>query len=34
MRLLPTLNVFANTQELDEYLGKVQRKMTGQEDGY
>ena len=26
--LLPTLNVFAHRAELDEYLGKVQRKMT------
>ncbi|MHC4271712.1 MAG: STAS domain-containing protein [Planctomycetota bacterium] len=32
MRLVPTLNVFANIQELDEYLGKVQRKMINQED--
>jgi anti-anti-sigma factor len=32
MRLVPTLNVFADTLELDEYLAKVQRKMTGQED--
>jgi anti-anti-sigma factor len=26
--LLPTLNVFADRAELDEYLGKVQRKIT------
>ena len=26
--LLSTLNVFADRAELDEYLGKVQRKMT------
>jgi len=32
MRLVPTLNVFANTEELDEYLNKVQRKITGRED--
>jgi anti-anti-sigma factor len=34
MRLVPTLNVFANIQELDEYLGKVQRKMINQEDEF
>ncbi|MHC4132641.1 MAG: STAS domain-containing protein [Planctomycetota bacterium] len=34
MRLVPTLNVFANIKELDEYLVKVQRKMTGQEDEF
>lgn len=28
MRLLPTLNVFESVEELDEYLGKVQRKIT------
>jgi anti-anti-sigma factor len=32
MRLVPTLNVFADTHELDEYLAKVQRKMIDQED--
>lgn len=32
MRLVPTLNVFANTEELDEYLNKVKRKITGRED--
>ncbi len=34
MRLLPALNVFASQEELDEYLGKVQRKITGEEDEY
>ena len=28
MCLLPELNVFADRDELDEYLGKVQRKIT------
>jgi anti-anti-sigma factor len=32
MDLLPMLNVFANTEELDEYLGKVQRRITGEEE--
>lgn len=31
MDLLPRLNVFENTEELDEYLGKVQRRITGEE---
>jgi len=31
MDLLPVLNVFENTEELDEYLGKVQRRITGEE---
>ncbi len=34
MRLLPALNVFASKEELDEYLGKVQRRITGEEDEY
>jgi anti-anti-sigma factor len=34
MRLVSTLNVFADIQELDEYLAKVQRKITDQEDDY
>jgi len=34
MQLEPTLNVFANTEELDEYLAKVQRKMTDQDEYY
>ena len=34
IRLLPTLNVFASKEELDKYLGKVQRKITGEEDEY
>jgi anti-anti-sigma factor len=29
--LLPELNVFADRDELDEYLGKVQRKIVGTE---
>lgn len=32
MDLLPMLNVFANTEELDEYLGKIQRRITGEEE--
>jgi anti-anti-sigma factor len=32
MDLLPRLNVFANTEELDEYLAKVQRRITGEEE--
>ncbi|MHC4758284.1 MAG: STAS domain-containing protein [Planctomycetota bacterium] len=32
MRLVPTLNVFANIDELDEYLEKVQRRITDQEN--
>lgn len=31
MDLLPALNVFANTEELDEYLAKVQRRITEEE---
>lgn len=31
MDLLPRLNVFENTEELDEYLGKVQRRIIGEE---
>ena len=31
MCLLPVLNVFADRDELDEYLGKVQRKITEDE---
>ncbi|MHC4618190.1 MAG: STAS domain-containing protein [Planctomycetota bacterium] len=27
MRLLPSLNVFASTEELDEYLEKIQRRI-------
>jgi anti-sigma B factor antagonist len=29
IRLLPTLNVFESTKELDEYLARVQNKMLG-----
>ena len=32
MDLLPTLNVFENTEELDEYLTRVQRRITGEEE--
>ncbi|MHC4741205.1 MAG: STAS domain-containing protein [Planctomycetota bacterium] len=32
MDLLPRLNVFENTEELDEYLGKVQRRIIGEEE--
>jgi anti-anti-sigma factor len=32
MRLVPTLNVFTGIDELDEYLGRIQRKITGQDD--
>ena len=31
MCLLPALNVFADRDELDEYLGKVQRRITEDE---
>ena len=32
IRLTPILDVFASKEELDEYLGKVQRNITGEED--
>jgi len=32
IRVLPSLGVFRDKEELDEYLGRIQRKMTGQED--
>jgi anti-anti-sigma regulatory factor len=32
VRLLPTLGVFQNQQELDEYLEKIQRRITEEED--
>ncbi|UCD51384.1 MAG: STAS domain-containing protein [Phycisphaerales bacterium] len=32
MRLVPVLGVFKNQEELDEYLGRIQRRMTGEED--
>jgi anti-anti-sigma factor len=32
VRLLPTLGVFQSQQELDEYLEKIQRRITGDED--
>jgi len=32
MRLVPVLGVFQDQQELDEYLGRIQRRMTGEED--
>jgi anti-anti-sigma factor len=28
MSLLPTLNVFQNVEELDEYLGRIQRRVS------
>jgi anti-anti-sigma factor len=34
MRLVPTLNVFADIKELDEYLAKVQKRITDQENEY
>lgn len=34
MDLLPRLNVFENTEELDEYLGKVQRRIIGEEEEF
>ena len=32
IRVLPTMQVFQGRTELDEYLGRVQRQMTGQEE--
>jgi len=32
IRVLPSIGVFQDRDELDEYLGKVQRRMTGEED--
>ena len=32
VRLLPTLGVFQNQQELDDYLEKIQRRITEEED--
>ncbi|UCG46068.1 MAG: STAS domain-containing protein [Phycisphaerales bacterium] len=32
MSLLPSLNVFGDTEELDEYLAKVQRRITEEEE--
>ena len=32
MRLVPVLGVFQSQDELDEYLGRIQRRMTGEED--
>ncbi len=32
IRLLPTMKVFQGRAELDEYLGRIQRQMTGQEE--
>ena len=32
LRLLPSLNVFEGRDELDEYLGRVQRRMLGEDD--
>lgn len=33
IRVLPLLKVFRNDVELDEYLGRIQRQVTGQEGG-
>lgn len=32
IRVLPLLKVFRDQAELDDYLGRIQRQMTGQED--
>jgi anti-anti-sigma factor len=32
IRVLPTMQVFRDRAELDEYLGTIQRQMTGQEE--
>ena len=32
IRVLPSLGVFQDRDELDEYLGTIQRRMTGEED--
>ena len=32
IRLLPTFKVFRDREELDEYLGRIQRQVTGQDD--
>ncbi len=32
IRVLPMLQVFQSRAELDEYLGTIQRRMTGQEE--
>ena len=32
LRLLPSLNVFAHVEELDEYLGKIQKQMIEGEE--
>ena len=32
MRLVPVLGVFKDREELDEYLGRIQRRMTGEEE--
>ena len=32
VRLLPMMQVFKNTGELDHYLGRVQRRMMGEDD--
>lgn len=31
IRLLPSLNVFESVQELDEYLGKIQRRLMDED---
>lgn len=32
MQLLPSLGVFESRAELDEYLGKIQRQVTGEDE--
>lgn len=32
IRVLPAIGVFQNRDELDEYLCRIQRRMTGEED--
>lgn len=34
IRLIPVMEVFASREELDEYLVKVQRKITGEDEVY
>lgn len=34
IRLLPSMNVFVNTEELDEYLNRVQRDIKGEKEEY
>jgi anti-anti-sigma regulatory factor len=34
MKLLPAMNVFANIQELDEYLARIQKRVIEGEELY